>query len=99
MLQHFVGASSQACRHSPVNDVSDRELEVLRHMGEGNAPRQISEALQGLSLLSQPAGGAHEIVVYCGVFDPRCSRSRLARQPSGYQALHTGQHDVMRTQP
>jgi len=45
MLQQFVGASSTSARHSPVDDLSDRELEVLRLMGDGHGTRQIAEEL------------------------------------------------------
>jgi DNA-binding NarL/FixJ family response regulator len=46
MLQQFVkGGASATIKSSPVDDLSDRELEVLRMMGEGLATRQIAEIL------------------------------------------------------
>jgi DNA-binding NarL/FixJ family response regulator len=44
MLQQYVGASS-ATRRSPLDELSDRELEVLRLIGEGHSTRQIAENL------------------------------------------------------
>ncbi len=44
MLQQFVGATSPA-RRSPFDELSDRELEVLRLIGEGHSTRQIAENL------------------------------------------------------
>jgi DNA-binding NarL/FixJ family response regulator len=58
MLQQFVGASSTAARHSPVDDLSDRELEVLRLMGDGHATRQIAEELH-LSVKTVESYQAH----------------------------------------
>lgn len=58
MLQHFVGASAHHSRHSRVDELSDRELEVLRLMGEGHGTRQISEALH-LSVKTVESYQAH----------------------------------------
>jgi DNA-binding NarL/FixJ family response regulator len=58
MLQQFVGASSTSARHSPVDDLSDRELEVLRLMGDGHATRQIAEELH-LSIKTVESYQAH----------------------------------------
>jgi DNA-binding NarL/FixJ family response regulator len=44
MLQQYVRGSSTA-RESPVADLSDRELEVFRLVGEGHGTRQIAEDL------------------------------------------------------
>src|SRR5580700_3935542 len=43
MLQQYVGIS--AAKRSPLDDLSDREIEVLRLIGEGNSTRQIAEKL------------------------------------------------------
>ncbi len=45
MLQQFVGGSATDKRHSLVDDLSDRELEVLRLIGAGHGTRQIAEEL------------------------------------------------------
>ncbi len=45
MLQRFVGGTSTDQKHSSVDDLSDRELEVLRLMGAGHGTRQIAEEL------------------------------------------------------
>jgi DNA-binding NarL/FixJ family response regulator len=44
MLQQYVGVSG-AARRSPLEDLSDRELEVLRLIGEGLSTREIAENL------------------------------------------------------
>lgn len=44
MLRHFVGAHESDGR-SPLDGLSDRELEVFRRMGEGQSTRQIAEEL------------------------------------------------------
>jgi len=44
MLQQYVGTSNSAVR-SPLDDLSDRELEVLRLISEGHSTRQIAEKL------------------------------------------------------
>lgn len=58
MLQQFVGGTSHGLRHSPVDDLSDRELEVLRLMGDGHATRQIADKLQ-LSIKTVESYQAH----------------------------------------
>jgi DNA-binding NarL/FixJ family response regulator len=58
MLQQFVGGNFTLPRHSPVDDLSDRELEVLRLMGEGHATRQIAEELH-LSIKTVESYQAH----------------------------------------
>ncbi|MGI8958178.1 MAG: response regulator transcription factor [Bryobacteraceae bacterium] len=58
MLQQFVGGSASPSRHSPVDDLSDRELEVLRLMGDGHATRQIAEELH-LSVKTVESYQAH----------------------------------------
>jgi DNA-binding NarL/FixJ family response regulator len=45
MLRHFVGGSAAATQRSPLEELSDRELEVLRLIGEGHGTRQIAEEL------------------------------------------------------
>lgn len=45
MLQRFVSAGPAHIRHSSIDELSDRELEVLRLMGEGHGTRQIADAL------------------------------------------------------
>ena len=45
MLQQFIGATGSDRKHSSVDDLSDRELEVLRLIGAGHATRQIAEEL------------------------------------------------------
>src|SRR5437868_772459 len=42
MLKQFVGSSALATR-SPIDDLTDRELEVFRLIGEGHGTRQIAE--------------------------------------------------------
>jgi DNA-binding NarL/FixJ family response regulator len=44
MLRHFVGGAAHPQR-SPLEELSDRELEVLRLIGEGHGTRQIAEEL------------------------------------------------------
>ncbi len=44
MLHRFVGGSQQGPR-SPIADLTDRELEVFRLIGEGHGTRQIAEEL------------------------------------------------------
>ncbi|MGI9074002.1 MAG: response regulator transcription factor [Bryobacteraceae bacterium] len=46
MLQQFVGATGTDKRRSSVDDLSDRELEVLRLIGAGHGTRQIAEELR-----------------------------------------------------
>jgi DNA-binding NarL/FixJ family response regulator len=45
MLHRFVGGSPLADQRSPVADLTDRELEVFRLIGEGHGTRQIAEEL------------------------------------------------------
>lgn len=45
MLRRFVGGAAEAVR-SPVADLTDRELEVFRLIGEGQSTRQIAEHLR-----------------------------------------------------
>ncbi len=45
MLRQFVGGSPATPERSPLDDLSDRELEVLRLIGEGHGTRQIAEEL------------------------------------------------------
>lgn len=44
MLQHYIG-NSDAGKRSSIADLSDRELEVFRLIGEGHSTRQIAEDL------------------------------------------------------
>lgn len=44
MLRHFASATEHHDR-SPLEDLSDRELEVFRRMGEGQSTREIAEEL------------------------------------------------------
>ena len=44
ILRHMVGTPSPA-RRSPLDGLSDRELEVFRRMGEGQSTRQIADEL------------------------------------------------------
>jgi DNA-binding CsgD family transcriptional regulator len=44
MLRHFAGAREKD-EQSPLDGLSDRELEVFRRMGEGQSTRQIAEEL------------------------------------------------------
>lgn len=44
MLQHYIG-NSEAGEHSSIAELSDRELEVFRLIGEGHSTRQIAEQL------------------------------------------------------
>src|SRR5579862_671792 len=57
MLRHYVRGSS-APEHSSIADLSDRELEVFRLIGEGHATRQIAEALH-LSVKTVESYQAH----------------------------------------
>ena len=46
VLRQFAGSAGPlSARHSPFDDLSDRELEVLRLIGEGQGTRQIAEGL------------------------------------------------------
>ena len=57
MLRHYVrGANSS--EHSSISDLTDRELEVFRLIGEGHGTRQIAEALH-LSVKTVESYQAH----------------------------------------
>jgi DNA-binding NarL/FixJ family response regulator len=58
MLQQFVGGTPSAGMHSPLDGLSDRELEVLRLMGDCHATRQIAEELH-LSVKTVESYQAH----------------------------------------
>ncbi len=58
MLQQFVGAPATDRNHSSVDDLSDRELEVLRLIGAGHGTRQIAEKLN-LSIKTVETYQAH----------------------------------------
>ena len=58
MLQQFVGGSRNAASSSPVDDLTDRELEVFRLIGEGHGTRQIAEELH-LSVKTVESYQAH----------------------------------------
>jgi DNA-binding NarL/FixJ family response regulator len=58
MLHQFVGGSPTMRTHSPLDGLSDRELEVLRLMGDGHATRQIAEELH-LSVKTVESYQAH----------------------------------------
>jgi DNA-binding NarL/FixJ family response regulator len=58
MLQQFVGGAGTYKTHSLVNDLSDRELEVLRLIGAGHGTRQIAEELH-LSVKTVETHQAH----------------------------------------
>jgi DNA-binding NarL/FixJ family response regulator len=45
MLQQFVGVTGADKKHSSVDELSDRELEVFRLIGAGHGTRQIAEEL------------------------------------------------------
>jgi|SRR5579872_7416395 len=45
MLHRFVGGAQQVEQRSPISDLSDRELEVFRLIGDGHGTRQIAEDL------------------------------------------------------
>jgi DNA-binding NarL/FixJ family response regulator len=58
MLQRFVSARTAQGKHSTVDGLSDRELEVLRLIGEGHSTRQIANALH-LSVKTVESYQAH----------------------------------------
>jgi DNA-binding NarL/FixJ family response regulator len=58
MLQRFVSAGAAHGKHSSLNELSDRELEVLRLMGEGHSTRQIADELH-LSVKTVESYQAH----------------------------------------
>jgi len=43
MLQQYIGGAEKV--HSPIADLTDRELEVFRLIGDGHSTRQIAEDL------------------------------------------------------
>ena len=57
MLRHYVRGTNVS-EHSSVSDLSDRELEVFRLIGEGQGTRQIAEALH-LSVKTVESYQAH----------------------------------------
>lgn len=57
MLRHYVRGPS-ASEHSTISDLTDRELEVFRLIGEGHGTRQIAEALH-LSVKTVESYQAH----------------------------------------
>lgn len=57
MLQHYVHGAHPA-RHSSVSELTDRELEVFRLIGEGHGTRQIAETLH-LSVKTVESYQAH----------------------------------------
>jgi DNA-binding NarL/FixJ family response regulator len=56
MLQHYVGGSAGA--RSPIADLTDRELQVFRLIGDGHGTRQIAEELH-LSIKTVESYQAH----------------------------------------
>jgi DNA-binding NarL/FixJ family response regulator len=57
MLQHYVRGATPS-EHSSVSELTDRELEVFRLIGEGHGTRQIAEALH-LSVKTVESYQAH----------------------------------------
>jgi len=57
MLRHYVRGANVS-EHSSVSDLSDRELEVFRLIGEGQGTRQIADALH-LSVKTVESYQAH----------------------------------------
>ena len=57
-LLHRFASGSSAEAHSPITDLTDRELEVFRLIGEGHATRQIAEQLR-LSVKTVESYQAH----------------------------------------
>lgn len=58
MLHRFVGGNQEGPPRSPVADLTDRELEVFRLIGEGHGTRQIAEELH-LSVKTVESYQAH----------------------------------------
>jgi DNA-binding NarL/FixJ family response regulator len=56
MLRHYIGGS--AGTRSPITDLTDRELEVFRLIGDGHGTRQIAEELH-LSVKTVESYQAH----------------------------------------
>jgi DNA-binding NarL/FixJ family response regulator len=57
MLQHYVRGANPS-EHSAISDLTDRELEVFRLIGEGHGTRQIAETLH-LSIKTVESYQAH----------------------------------------
>jgi DNA-binding CsgD family transcriptional regulator len=57
MLQHYVRGANPP-RHTEISELTDRELEVFRLIGDGNGTRQIAEALH-LSVKTVESYQAH----------------------------------------
>jgi len=57
MLRQYV-SGTEAARRSPISDLTDRELEVFRLIGEGHSTRQIAEELH-LSVKTVESYQAH----------------------------------------
>ncbi len=45
LLGRLVGAGGKLAKRAPIESLSDRELEVFRHMGEGLTTEQVAEAM------------------------------------------------------
>jgi DNA-binding NarL/FixJ family response regulator len=58
MLRHYVRRGNPSPAHSSIADLTDRELEVFRLIGEGQGTRQIAEALH-LSVKTVESYQAH----------------------------------------
>jgi len=59
MLQHYLrGNTSTTTQRSPVTELTDRELEVFRRIGQGHSTRQIAEELH-LSVKTVESYQAH----------------------------------------
>src|SRR6202041_2375121 len=58
MLRHYVRGGHPSQAHSTIADLTDRELEVFRLIGEGQGTRQIAEALH-LSVKTVESYQAH----------------------------------------
>lgn len=58
MLHRFVGGNQEGPPRSPIADLTDRELEVFRLIGEGHGTRQIAEELH-LSVKTVESYQAH----------------------------------------
>ena len=58
MLQHYIRGNTTSAQRSPVTELTDRELEVFRLIGEGHSTRQIAEELH-LSVKTVESYQAH----------------------------------------
>jgi DNA-binding NarL/FixJ family response regulator len=58
MLQHYVRGANSSEPHSSISELTDRELEVFRLIGEGHGTRQIAEGLH-LSVKTVESYQAH----------------------------------------